>query len=107
MSRYYTAEWSARTRGAKWRTVTGKSIVTASSIKTAATRAAAHAERDHRLAAITLHLVETGIVPPLRCQVCGKSKQGGAHFLKFDPAAITADMRHIEPEGFHQWTPNR
>ena len=111
MSHYYTAKWSARTRGARWRTVTGESLgtITASSLRVACAKAAKFAERDHKLAAITLTVTETGTVAPLRCVDCGKSKQGGAHFTVF--AAFAHDGRaageRYEPEGFHKWRPNR
>jgi hypothetical protein len=60
--RYWTAKWSARTRGVRWRTVTGEVIVSASGASTAAARAIVLAEKDagKRLAAFTLHLEEGG-----------------------------------------------
>lgn len=60
--RYWTAKWSARTRGVRWRTVTGTTMVMASGARTAASRAIAQAEKDSgkQLAAFTLHLEEGG-----------------------------------------------
>lgn len=62
--RTYTAEWSARTRGPRWRTVVGKApSIRASSLPAAVREAVRQAETGGKLAAIRLHVIEVGVDP--------------------------------------------
>lgn len=68
MSRRYVAKWSARTRGARWKTVTGEETIVGSSAHIAASRALKTAERlaGAKIGAITLHLEDLGPIAPKR-----------------------------------------
>lgn len=68
MARIYAVRLSARTRGARWRTVTLDTRITASSMHIAAARAVkatehAEAYRPVKLGAMTLHIEEVGTAP--------------------------------------------
>lgn len=79
MSRRWKASWSARTRGARWKTVTGEETIIASSTHTAAQRSIKAAERNAnaKIGAITLHLEDLGAIrkapkAPKVCRDCGE-----------------------------------